>query len=376
MLKTQYVEVQNISELHSKITNIVEYKRIDKQKRTKKATLSDYQSFFSEFALLLQSNISLIDAIYLLDKNIYKDSIRNLIDSFKISFENGTSIYSQLKTNKDYPSEVYFFIKNCESTGEYHLNIQALAHIFEYKIKIKDKLFKLLSYPLFLILSLVVSFIFMVFFILPEFEYIFIQFNNKLPLATDILLSFKYFLEEYYVYLFGFLVAFYCIVLYLQHNNKILFDKFLYKHIPFFSTLYRNYLHYQLFLIISISLETNNKITDTFKYIQESFSNSYFNSIASEILKDINNGKLFHDAFKKQSVFDQYILRLLLVADNTNEYGKTFKTLTDVTLYKIEKRINLIAKILSPLLLLIIGAFLLMMILGIMSPVWEFSKIG
>jgi type II secretory pathway component PulF len=166
------------------------------------------------------------------------------------------------------------------------------------------------------------------------------------------------------------------IVIYLYKQYKYHFDLILYEKIPFVSQIYKRYLHYQLFLILSISLQSKNTINQTFNFVKNSFQNIYFNEIIKTLIDDINNGQLFYDAFKKEKSFDDYILRLLLLADNTNNYEKCFKSLSKISLGKIDTAVVSLSKYIEPILMLIIGILLLLMILGVMSPVWEFSKIG
>ena len=373
-LKEEKIEIQNIKELE-KYKNIIEVHRLDKKRKFKKSKLEDYQLFFDEFTMLLESNLSLSDTIELLKNNNYSSGVSSIIECFDKALQNGTSIYEQLLQYDHFPSEVYFFINNSEKSGDFYHNISALAQIFAYKKSIKDKLIKLLWYPAFLMIALIIALGFMMFIILPEFEYIFVQFNGNLPLATQILLDVKNVLESYYHLVFVFLLCICLLFYYLKSKYKYHFDTLVYLHLPIISKLYQNYLQYQLFLLVSISLQSNNKISETFIFIENSFTNLYFNEKINSIIELINSGSLFHEAFIKQNIFDDWVLRLIYVADNTNNYTKSFTSLSHITLSKIDKNINLLSKISEPLLLLVIGLFLLLVVLGVMSPVWEFSNI-
>jgi type II secretory pathway component PulF len=199
LTKKSKIEVESLNQL-LEYPNLLSYKQINKKTTNKKSTLDDYASFFEEFYMLLESKVSLVDTVYLLQKNEYSNGIHLIIDCFNKGLQNGSSIYDLLAKEDNIPAEVCFFIKNGENSGEFTKNIQALSQIFHYKKTMKEKFIKLLWYPSFLLLSLFISLIVMMMYILPQFEYIFSQFSNQLPYVTKKAIRFKVFYRRIYFY--------------------------------------------------------------------------------------------------------------------------------------------------------------------------------
>lgn len=379
-IHTKILEANNIHHLRSLEEypdNIIHVEKINSFKAYKlNINAEDYYNFFYELNILLKSHLSFIDALSLLSQNSYKNQIDIMIKMMIDALKNGKEISSELKKDEKIPYIIIVFLQNAQKNGNYIDSISGLCDIFLLKKQMKLKIIKVLWYPIFLFITMISSMIIMLFYVLPEFEYMFTQLDQTLPLGTQILLKIKYFGVHYYLDIVFFVFSLGVLFLWYKKNYQEKYHYVLFKKIYFISSIYESFINYQLFIIILKSLQSKQKITDTLSFLKDSTSNIYLNKKIDNIVHLLNSGIPISKAFEEQNIYEPSIIKLLRIADSTNNYIEIFTTLVYVTKNKLEKKIDTFSKVIEPILIVILGTFLLFMILAVLSPVWEFGKIS
>ncbi|EAJ2126833.1 type II secretion system F family protein, partial [Campylobacter upsaliensis] len=186
---------------------IISLKELKKQSRIK---ISDtlFCAFFKEFALLLNAGLSIKEALNLMSENSSKH-LKDAAKELSANLNSGQSLsvaFGNLALNLNL-SELSL-IKMGEKTGN-------LAHIFSQIAELRTKLIlnkkrfkKAIHYPCLVFLALFGAFLFLMFFVVPEFLDIFESLGANLPLMTQILLNIYVFLSENYLSLICVFVGF------------------------------------------------------------------------------------------------------------------------------------------------------------------------
>jgi type II secretory pathway component PulF len=357
-------------------TTIIKIKKVQHFSLGIKNNTDVYYSFFNELLILLKSHLTLQESIELLQEYQKSPQVIELIDRFLLALSNGKNISDEVKKIDKIHYLIPYFLDTAQRNGNYIDAIEGLCEILLQRKLLKEKLIKVMWYPLVLLCTLIICITVMLFFVLPEFEFIFSQFGNDLPFVTQSFLLFKEYMENFYIHFFIGLFLVIIFLFFIYKFNKKLWDTIMFNHLFFISRLYRLFLYYQLFLTIDIALKSKHKIVDILLFSKYSTSNLYLRAKIENIIKLVHNGTLISKAFEKQNIFDTYILRILKIGDNNNNYKKSFEMLINIVKSTFDKKIDKSSQILEPLLILILGIFLLFIMIAVLSPVWEFSKIA
>ena len=198
-IKTTIIDTIDIlkEELPKNIINIKEIKRFEvrslfqEQKIIKEKVLI---AIFYELNIMLESNITLGDALDILIKNRKDIVVLEFLNTLKYSFSSSNKVSEELEKFKiNYL--VGSFLDISQDSGNIIANVKALSELLSESYEIKKSFIKSISYPIVLLISFFLSLISIFYFVIPKFKTIFEQTNAELPIATKILLMCNIYLK-------------------------------------------------------------------------------------------------------------------------------------------------------------------------------------
>lgn len=163
-----------------------------------KARDKDLSLIAINIAKLYEEDINFLKIIDLLDelplRKDYKESVKMISQIIKRggSLEEGFSI-----DNKLFPGFFVSMISMGESTGKISKVFNSLGIFYEKMELIKKKLINTLTYPAILIVALIVLFMFVIFFFIPNMTNVYEEMGNGMPKIYNSISKFTEFTIEY-----------------------------------------------------------------------------------------------------------------------------------------------------------------------------------
>ncbi len=331
---------------------------------------------FSQLSLMLNSNLTLSQSIELMLKSKQDDITTKILNLIDDAIKTSKPIDTVLHPYQKYLGTTsILFLKLGIENGNIKESINSLVELLTQDKENREKFYDMMRYPIVLICSLFIAIVLILLYVLPSFEYIFTMLDGNLPLPTQILLSISDIFNNYFLYIvlgfsiFGFIIY----KLYIKY--KLNFDKILISNIPILSSVIRNYLFFRLFLSISIIVKSKYQFQVAINHSKNIVDNKYIQTVMNTILLDIKGGSSIAQAFEKSDIFDDLTIRLLYIAQETNNYTQV---LQDISLYyktSFDNSIKKLSSILEPTMILLISLLVLWLVLAVMLPIWNISSI-
>lgn len=347
---------------------------------TSRISTNDLYNLFNEINIMLKSGLKILDVLEISINTYDKNSIiYRIINSMLSALQNGTPLYKALDKFKDQIGTLPIsFIKLGESKGDINKSIDSLCMVLEIEYVNKNKILSKLSYPIILIIAILLMGIAMLLFVVPEFEYIFKQLDTQLPIITRILLDIKEFILK-----FGFiiLVSFILLVIFLRiaykyyDNFKYKIDKMLLVRIPLVSQVILVSNTYRFFLVLKVLVDSGYKLQVALVSSKIVIENYYLLGKIDTIIKSIESGKDIGQSFRLANIFDPFTIRLLVAAQHSNMIVGVLEKLELVYQDRLNQSINRFSKILEPLLIGLLGSVVLFIVLAVLLPMWEMNII-
>jgi general secretion pathway protein F len=344
------------------------------QKRVKS---SEVLALFNELDIMLQANILLNDAIEILYDNTKNSKLKEILFTMIHTLRNGKKLNEELK---QYESTLgilpLVFLKIAQENGNLKTVIHSLVMVLQSKQYSKEILISTLRYPIILSFSLFFLTLFTFYFIVPKFEHLFLQYDSNLPLATQWLLNFKYYLHHYFFYSFSLIVV--CIIFGVaKYKNsqkfKYKMDKFLVLKIPIISKVIFNANFQLFFLSVTILLNDKYKFQTAFLNSDVLIRNCYLKAKLNEINQQIQSGKPISFAFENSNLFDDLILRLISVGEQSNSLNITINEVEKIYKKRLENSFKSFATYIEPIFFILISSFIVWLMLAIFMPIWNLS---
>ena len=325
---------------------------------------------------MLNSNLTLSQSIELMLKTKQDNDIKDILVLLSDAINNGKCVENTLSKYKSFlGNSSILFLKLGIENGNIKEAINSLVELqLEDKISY-EKLNDLIRYPMVLLVSLFIS-IWMIFiFVIPNFEYIFKMTNGDLPLSTEVLLWIKGILENHLLFIVILIISIIFLVYTLYLKYRYSFDKFIIMKIPIVSDLIKSYLFFRLFLSISIIVNSKYQFQTAIYHSKNIIKNLYIQKVMEKILIMIKNGNSIASSFESSLTFDDLTIRLLYIAEQTNNYESILNHISSYYKQKFKNSVKIFSSILEPSIIFLISLIVLWIIFAVMLPIWNLSSI-
>ena len=363
-----------------KSKNILEIKEINKIfnifKKEIRIDNKKLAQLFYELNLMLKSNINISDALQILIKNRKEKKIVEFLKTINYAFSNSKPIKDELKRFK-IDDTVKSFLQISQNSANLDLNIEAISTLLNETKDIKKSFYKAISYPIFLLLSFLISIFIIFLFVVPNFKTIFAQSQNNLPIATKILLATEDFFINNTIFMISIpiLFIFFIWILYKASKKFSFFsDKFLFKTLPVSSKIYQNFEFYKLFLMIDIMQKSKYEFHKAFESSRLLVKNKYLLDKIHTIDNLLQNGKTISYSFKYVDIFDDIVLNLLNTGEVSNSLELTIYEVKKIYKNRFDDSINFIILLIQPIFLLLMASLTLFIVLAIFTPIWDMGS--
>lgn len=372
--------MSKIVQINMKIKNLTNYVRnkYDSYRYKYSFRLSDQLFFAQRLSLLLDSNISLMDALQMM-KNIEKSKYRKKLYSIIIiDCEHGVSLFKSLVSSQVLlESLLLTLINNGESSGSLSSSLlQAYEYLYK-KNELKKKFISIMLYPVFILCATIGMALFLVLYIFPKILPLLGSLNIRLPLITRIVRSIYEISSSYGIWfvLFSILI-FVSIFILIKRNYKIqvLRDRFLFR-IPILGNYIKINILFSVCSTGEMLLSSGKSLHDMHKFSIGSVKNIIIKKAFENIYEDSLRGVSFSTSMKSSSfTFPQTMIDMCEIGERTGNLAKMFKHISNIFEQDIDTFLKRFSSLIEPSLMIFMGLIIGSIALSIILPVYEITN--
>ncbi|OIJ14494.1 hypothetical protein BKP37_08160 [Anaerobacillus alkalilacustris] len=303
------------------------------------------------------------------DKEKLKPMMYQLLEELK----NGRS-FSDALLVLEIPEYIISFVHFAENYGNLSSGLQEGGVLLRKTDENKRKLQKLFKYPIFLLWILIIFFVIIYKFLLPQFVLLFSTLNISLPLITRL---FMFTLENTPTFFLLFLIIMSTGSIYFVafFNKKSVFEKarFIAKS-PLIGNFYKMISTYFFATNLSYLIKNGMSIYDALNLFKDQKKLGYISIVAKAIISRLEKGQTLHQALLSEPLF---LKGLAFIVDHGQSSGRLDNELNDYgrwILLDFEGKLKKIFMIIQPTLFVFIGLIILFMFISIMLPIYTLMK--
>jgi type II secretory pathway component PulF len=332
-------------------------------------------NFYLELSVLLKAGITIKEALTLIQENQKKDIDKKLFDTILAEIINGKSFSETLKETNKFSEYEYFSVKIGEETGSLAKVTEQLSVFFERKNEQKRIVIAALTYPIIILTTALLVILFMLNYVVPMFQDIFKQNNIELPWITRLIVKLSDLVKDYGLYFFLLLLIFIIGFKFFNRNSK--FKRILHYSLlktpifgKFISKVYLAQFTQAVSLLTSSKIPILNSIQLVGKMIQFVPLQDDLKIVENEILK----GNSLNESLKKCRMFDNRMISLVKVSEETNQTDFIFKQLNDQYNQEVTQQSKIMSTILEPFIILIVGLIVAVLLVSMYLPMFQLSN--
>ena len=334
------------------------------------------EDFYSELSVLLKAGINLKEALSLIQENQKKEKLRNFYGEMVDGLVSGKSFFEVLHEKSEFSEYEYFSIKIGEETGTLPRIVDELGKFYTRKNEQRRGLMNALTYPIIILCTAVLVVIFMLRMVVPMFEDIFKQNGVDLPGITKMIIAASNFIRDYgWLVLLGIASL---LVLRRTFSNKEWYktgkDKLMVR-IPYIGNFISSVYLAQFTQAVALLTSSKVPMLNSIQLVKKMIDFHPLNEALSKMEKGVLAGNSLHKSMSGNKIFDNKMISLVKVAEETNQTEYIFERLNQQYAVEVQQKSKLLSTLMEPLIIVVIGIFVGVILVSMYLPMFKLSSV-
>lgn len=355
-----------------KSTNIFD---LDYSFGAKKLKDAKKEEFYSEVFLLLQSGLDLKRSIEIFTNQQTAGNVRNLFSGIEEMLIKGSSFSEALQHFPDFSAYEYYSIKIGEESGQLLEVLSELGNFYQRKMKQQKQLVSAFTYPTVILMTAIIAVGFMMNFIVPMFADAFKRFNSDLPGLTQFIVNLSEGFRRYWWLILIILVGTGLTVYSLQkiQEVRIWFSERII-HIPLFGILLQKIYLARFCQSMSLMMTARTPLIVSLDLVGKMVGYLPLERALKEVSQEIYKGKMLNEAMASKPLFDQRMVSLIKVGEETNKLDVIFKKLYEQYSGEADHRTTMMNALLEPILIVVVGVLVAVILIAMYLPMFKIGN--
>lgn len=160
--------------------------------------------FTKQFKTMLNAGISVIQALEVIENQTESARLQKAVIEIAQDIKQGDSLHKAFARHRNVFSELYCnMLRAGEMSGTLTQVLERLTYIIEHEFKVRKEIQSALTYPIIVVVALVVAFVILIMFVLPVFIDMFKSAGISLPLPTRVCIGIHDVFKHYWYLVVG-----------------------------------------------------------------------------------------------------------------------------------------------------------------------------
>ena len=343
---------------------------------TSKVKARDLSVFCRQFASILDSGITVVNALHILYDQTENKVFQKAIWEVSVEVEKGTTLAEAMRgQGKIFPAILINMVEAGEASGSLENAFSRMAIYFEKDAKLKGVVAKALVYPIILILVVIAVVIIMMVKIIPQFMETFEEIDMELPKITQAVIHVSSFVQHNGLYIAGIigLIIFGIHALKKTERGSILYGKILLK-IPLFGKLTIKSASARLTRVLSTLLGAGISLVDAVGIISKIMDNKIICQVLIKAKDDVEQGIALSRVLEASGVFPPMVYHMMKIGEETGNMEDMLDGVADYYEEEVELATGALTAALEPIIIILMALVIVPIILAIMLPMLNVYK--
>jgi general secretion pathway protein F/type IV pilus assembly protein PilC len=336
-------------------------------------------TFFSQMADLLRAGVPLLRCIEILERQSNNPALKDILREVHIKVADGTSLADALANYPRAFNELSISMVRAGQEGGFLEDVlERIAVFTEHQEDLKAKVIGALAYPGFLAVTAFLVLMILVVFFVPMFEPIFKRLDEQgeLPLLTQGLIGFSHAILNYWwAFPFLFIAGLFGWWRMTSSDAARLRIDALRLRIPVIGMVYLNFALSRFTRILGTLLRNGIPILQSLKIAKDSTGNRVLSQAIAEAAEHVTAGNKLADPLATCKYLPRDIVEMISVGEESNQLEKVLLDTADALDRRTSRQLELMIRLLEPIMLLVMAVIILIVVLGLLLPVFKMSRV-
>jgi general secretion pathway protein F len=353
-------------------------KRFFSWRRSPSLTQAQLALITRQLATLLEAGMPLDEALMCVAEQQDKAFLSHLILGVRTKISEGFSLADALSNfPKSFPPIYRTTIAAAEKSGKLDSVLLNLAEYTEKQQKIRRQIQQALIYPCVMILVSISVVTFLLLNIVPTIIQVFIDNQQSLPAATQILLSLTHYLQHDWWFL---LIGFFILSIFVQRVLKIRkyrfqWDQFLLR-LPVLGKTFASINSARFARSFGILQAATVPVLDALTAANALIKPLPMQDAVSRAIQHVREGKGIADSLGQNSYFPRMLVHLIHSGEQSGRLSDMLHKAACSQEDDVETLIQSALSLFEPLMIVVMGSIVLFIVLAVMLPIFSLDQLA
>lgn len=342
----------------------------------KKVSKEELQMLCRQMYTVLKAGIPIGIAVTRLAETSRNKTLSDALRQVILALNQGKSLYSSLAQFPNIFSDFFVnLVKVGENSGKLEAVFLHLADYLELESDTKKKLKTALRYPIMVIAANVIAIVVINLLVIPAFSQLFKSFGQQLPLPTKILMTTSDLMVNYWWILLIIVVLLIVGIRYYLKTpgGAMSWAKWQLK-IPVIGwIIYRINLG-RFTSLYSLVLQAGLPAVEGLDLVAGSTGNIFIAQKIKSVSFYVARGTTIANAVAQAKMFPPLIVQMITLGEETGNLDKMLQEVADFYKREVDYDLVRLSDAIEPILLIIMGAMVLILALGVFMPMWKIAS--
>jgi len=336
----------------------------------------DLVVFSRQLATLISARVPIIQALRILVEQVTNPYLLSITSDLVKSVENGESLsLAMTKYDRVFGNVYTSLVKAGEASGSLDRSLLYLADQLEKDYQLKSKVKSALTYPVFVVVALIIVAILMFKFVLPKLTSVLEEQGGSLPTISIWLISFTHFFDRFW-WLVLMLVAIIIVALkaiLATDNGRYEWDKIKIQ-LPIVGDIFKKIYLARFSRNLSTLIRGGIPIIKAMEIVSEVVNNVVYREILMETATKISAGKSISEGLLQHSEFPPMVTQMIRVGEQTAQLDDILSKVAVFYEQEVDNKISTLTTLLEPAIMIVLGIGVGMLVAGILLPIYNLAS--
>lgn len=335
----------------------------------------DLVIFTRQFSTLINSGMSLIESLVVLEKQTTNEKFSKVITALRANVESGFSLSESMIKHPKVFSKLYIsLIKAGESGGILDETMISLADFLEKEEDIKMKVKNKTAYPKFVLVFAFIITLAIILFLVPTFKGIYDELGAELPAMTQAIIFVGDAFKSIY---------FYIIIIAVAVGGRFLFRRFsasvrgrylidnIRIHLPKVGDIFKKMALSRFTHNLGILMRAGVPILGALDIVTGVSDNVIIDEAIEDIKNNIRKGESVSVPMAKYTIFPPMMVQMIAVGEKTGTLDNNLIKISSFYDTEVENSIDMIITIIEPMMLLMVAGLVGVIVISMYLPLFN-----
>ncbi|GAB6127182.1 type II secretion system F family protein [Humidesulfovibrio idahonensis] len=308
--------------------------------------------FTKQLKTMLNAGIPVLQSLEVLKDQTENPRLKSAIISIGADIKSGGSMSKAFAKHPSIFPELYCnMIRAGEVSGTLTEVLERLIYIVDHEFKVKKDIKSALTYPIVVVVALVIAFFVLILFVLPQFVSLFTKANIELPLPTRVCLGIYEGLTHYWYVGLGLVgaVVFSLSAFFRTEAGKIARDGF-FLRLPILGPVFQKAAMARFASIFAILQASGITVLEAMDILAGTIGNAYIANDFQRLRVMLEEGRGLSGPLRSTKSFTPMMISMVTIGEETGNMEEMLREAAKHYDYEVEYAVSKMSELLGPVL--------------------------